>query len=99
MFKKWEAVHNNDTNEVNNLKEWVSPLTWPSSDNLDDWNLRPQCPNWAAEFIEYWSPGEKGPMTVLMNSLKISQRPIKLSAIILHVQAHQGYRPTFILVR
>jgi len=32
----------------------------PKSDKLDDWNLLPSKPNWATEFENDWTPGEKG---------------------------------------
>ena len=31
-----------------------------SSDDLDEWWLRPSSPNWAEGFAEFWTPGEKG---------------------------------------
>lgn len=31
-----------------------------SNEKLECWNLLPQNPNWAANFDEYWSPGEAG---------------------------------------
>ena len=36
----------------------TAPTAIPTGDDLDDWNLLPQRPNWAAAFPEYWSPGE-----------------------------------------
>ena len=36
-----------------------SPEKMPTSDSLDEWNLRPTRPNWAAGFGS-WEPGEKG---------------------------------------
>lgn len=30
------------------------------SDSLESWNLLPKQPNWAAEFPNYWNPGERG---------------------------------------
>ena len=35
------------------------PAHWPRSERLDDWDLRPTAPDWAAGFGE-WQPGEKG---------------------------------------
>jgi deoxyribodipyrimidine photo-lyase len=32
----------------------------PSGDNLANWNLLPQSPNWATGFSETWEPGEEG---------------------------------------
>lgn len=37
-----------------------SPASLPKSDNLDDWDLLPKAPNWAATFSELWTPGEAG---------------------------------------
>lgn len=37
-----------------------APDGFPLSENLDDWNLTPTRPNWAAEFSDYWTPGEAG---------------------------------------
>ena len=31
-----------------------------ASENLDDWNLLPTRPNWAAGFEDHWQPGEAG---------------------------------------
>jgi deoxyribodipyrimidine photo-lyase len=31
-----------------------------ASDDLNTWNLLPTSPDWAAEFSDYWTPGEKG---------------------------------------
>jgi deoxyribodipyrimidine photo-lyase len=35
-----------------------APERWPDSDALDDWQLLPNRPNWAARFGDEWSPGE-----------------------------------------
>lgn len=35
------------------------PIPVPG-DRLDDWNLLPEKINWAAEFDQYWQPGEEG---------------------------------------
>ena len=37
-----------------------APDAWPASDRLDDWQLLPRRPNWAAEFPDLWTPGEVG---------------------------------------
>ncbi len=37
-----------------------APATWPSSDDLESWNLRCSEPDWAAGFREVWQPGEEG---------------------------------------
>lgn len=36
----------------------VAPSAWPASENLADWALLPQKPNWAATFSEIFTPGE-----------------------------------------
>jgi len=36
------------------------PDQWPASDILTDWRLQPTKPDWAADFVKYWSPGEQG---------------------------------------
>lgn len=35
------------------------------SDSIFDWNLLPQKPNWAAQFSDYWQPGEAGALNKL----------------------------------
>ncbi len=35
-----------------------APRTWPASDRLEDWGLRPRTPDWAAGLRETWRPGE-----------------------------------------
>ncbi|UYY60073.1 cryptochrome/photolyase family protein [Sphingomonas sp. S2-65] len=35
-----------------------APAKWPASDSLDDWELLPTRPDWAAAFAEDWQPGE-----------------------------------------
>jgi deoxyribodipyrimidine photo-lyase len=35
------------------------PSEWPASDSLDDWDLRPTHPDWAAAFAKDWEPGER----------------------------------------
>lgn len=37
-----------------------APVSWPSSEKLDEWNLLPTRPNWAKEFSDVWQPGEEG---------------------------------------
>jgi deoxyribodipyrimidine photo-lyase len=36
----------------------ITPDQWPESDRLDDWELLPKHPDWAAGFRENWIPGE-----------------------------------------
>ncbi|WP_421791651.1 cryptochrome/photolyase family protein [Hyphobacterium sp.] len=33
---------------------------WPTSEELDDWNLLPRNPDWAKDFPDVWTPGEDG---------------------------------------
>ena len=35
-----------------------APDWWPSSDDLESWQLLPTRPNWASAFGEQWAPGE-----------------------------------------
>lgn len=37
-----------------------APKTWPKSERLADWTLRPTKPDWAGGLRESWSPGAKG---------------------------------------
>jgi deoxyribodipyrimidine photo-lyase len=37
-----------------------APESWPESDALESWKLLPTKPNWAAQFGEFWTPGEIG---------------------------------------
>ena len=37
-----------------------APASWPDSEALGDWGLLPTKPNWAAEFGDWWTPGEAG---------------------------------------
>ncbi len=39
------------------LSNWSGAI---ASDNLEDWNLLPTRPNWAAQFDAVWTPGEAG---------------------------------------
>jgi deoxyribodipyrimidine photo-lyase len=36
-----------------------APEHWPESNRLENWNLLPTRPNWAAEFGDLWRPGEE----------------------------------------
>ncbi len=36
----------------------AAPERWPQSERLEDWQLLPTRPNWAAEFPGLWQPGE-----------------------------------------
>jgi len=37
-----------------------APTSWPLSDDLNDWKLRPTRPDWASGLREVWQPGEAG---------------------------------------
>jgi deoxyribodipyrimidine photo-lyase len=47
----------------------TAPEIGPASDNLDDWNLCPQKPDWAKDFHQFWQPGEAGAAISLENFL------------------------------
>ncbi|MDO1558640.1 deoxyribodipyrimidine photo-lyase [Brevundimonas sp. 2R-24] len=36
------------------------PPSWPASEALSAWGLRPVSPDWASQFGEVWTPGEAG---------------------------------------
>lgn len=36
-----------------------APKTWPASDDLASWDLRPTTPDWSPQFVD-WRPGEDG---------------------------------------
>jgi deoxyribodipyrimidine photo-lyase len=40
------------------VPELSNPASWPASDILDDWNLRPAKPDWAAGLRREWDCGE-----------------------------------------
>jgi deoxyribodipyrimidine photo-lyase len=42
------------------LTAMKAPEHWPESDDLDDWNLLPAKPDWAAGMADIWTPGEAG---------------------------------------
>lgn len=41
-------------------RQMAAPEKWPASDQLEDWQLLPRSPDWAAGFAEEWRPGEQG---------------------------------------
>lgn len=41
----------------------------PSGERLDDWNLTPASPDWAAGFSDHWQPGEAGALARLEDFL------------------------------
>ena len=48
-----------------------APEAWPASDNLTDWKLTPNEPDWAAGFAD-WRPGEKGAWRALRDWLPVA---------------------------
>ena len=42
-----------------------APVQWPASDDLNDWQLLPTAPDWAAGMRQEWTPGEAGAQTRL----------------------------------
>lgn len=43
-----------------------SPAELPESEKLEDWNLLPTRPDWAADFKDAWIPGEQGGKVALL---------------------------------
>lgn len=48
-----------------NMRPLMEVIDWPTlvpikGEDIGDWNLLPQKPNWAKEFPLYWQPGEQG---------------------------------------
>ncbi len=41
-------------------KKLPAPDSWPASDDLDEWALLPEKPDWAGGLRETWEPGEAG---------------------------------------
>ena len=46
-------------------KTLKAPESWPQSEALTDWDLRPSEPDWASEFGKTWTPGELGAQSQL----------------------------------
>lgn len=46
---------------------WAQPSEWPSSEPLESFDLLPARPNWAKEFPDHWTPGEKGALERMHN--------------------------------
>ena len=38
----------------------TAPVTWPDSDDLNNWGLLPTQPDWSGAMAEMWTPGEAG---------------------------------------
>ena len=51
--------------EVLDAPSLTNPDEWPDSDDLDDWNLLPTKPDWAAGFRDAWEVGEPAAMAQL----------------------------------
>ncbi|QNE04987.1 cryptochrome/photolyase family protein [Croceicoccus marinus] len=51
--------------EVLDAPSLTNPDEWPDSDNLDDWNLLPTKPDWAAGFRDAWEVGESAALAQL----------------------------------
>jgi len=49
-----------------------APDSWPESDDLKDWALRPAAPNWAEGFESCWCPGSDGAQERLESFLENS---------------------------
>lgn len=45
----------------------AAPQSWPASDNLDDWQLRPTKPDWAGGLRDHWKPGSEAAAARLKN--------------------------------
>lgn len=58
----WRAVEGSGEppEPLDEPAEIRAPETWPTSQDLGDWNLLPTKPNWASHFSEIWTPGEQG---------------------------------------
>ncbi|MBR0551818.1 cryptochrome/photolyase family protein [Stakelama marina] len=54
---------------LNRPREIAAPSKWPTSDDLDDWDLLPTKPNWATGFEPVWTPGEDGARNRIDNFL------------------------------
>ncbi len=56
----WRALENAGEPDapIDAPQTLLAPADWPKSERLDDWNLLPTRPNWAATFTEAWTPGE-----------------------------------------
>ncbi len=50
------------------------PTNWPGSDELNDWQLLPQKPDWAGGFRAEWTPGEQGAAERLEDFLGLARR-------------------------
>ena len=48
----------------------AAPATWPHSDGLHRWELRPRSPDWADGFRSVWQPGENGAKDRLRSFLR-----------------------------
>ncbi len=51
------------------LRKIKGPDAPLESDRLEDWDLPPEAPDWAGEFADAWTPGERGAHSVLNDFL------------------------------
>lgn len=66
----WRNLKTHDVREsLPRTDKLEAPSDLPASDSLDDWNLRPEDPNWAEGFEPVWTPGEKGARTRMRDFL------------------------------
>ncbi|GJL96064.1 MAG: deoxyribodipyrimidine photo-lyase [Hyphococcus sp.] len=69
----WKALRNmgparpQPLPKIRKVKETTNDV---ESDRLEDWNLLPENPDWAASFKENWTPGESGARSQLKEFLK-----------------------------
>ncbi|MFD1744335.1 cryptochrome/photolyase family protein [Rhizobium helianthi] len=68
----WRALERDgDPREPVGAPEAIpAPPHFPKSEELPDWHLLPDRPNWAEEFAELWQPGEAGAMKRLESFLE-----------------------------
>ncbi|EHL31189.1 cryptochrome/photolyase family protein [Legionella drancourtii] len=59
-----QCIRQTTQSRVSSINQRPPPLT-STSEQLSDWRLLPQKPNWAIEFPNYWEPGEHGAMNKL----------------------------------
>jgi deoxyribodipyrimidine photo-lyase len=56
----WRALQQlGPSRDLSPAPKRFAPAQMFASDDLDQWRLRPEKPNWAREFGEHWTPGEK----------------------------------------
>ncbi len=50
--------------------EYIEGIAEVSGDHLEHWELRPQSPEWAVQWPQFWSPGEGGARTRALHLLE-----------------------------